>query len=77
VRDIAKSHVLTLHWVMRPATADDPVDGPIFRSDAVIRTALHAAASTEKPIRVIDDGQLLGVVDRAAILESIAGANPG
>jgi glycine betaine/proline transport system ATP-binding protein len=73
VRDIPKSHVLTLHWVMRPATAADPVDGPVFRSDTIIRTVLHAAAATEKPIRVIDDGQLLGVVDRASILESIAG----
>jgi glycine betaine/proline transport system ATP-binding protein len=73
VRDIPKSHVLTLHWVMRPVTADDPVDGPVFRSDVVIRTVLHAAAATEKPIRVVDDGQLVGVVDRAAILESIAG----
>jgi glycine betaine/proline transport system ATP-binding protein len=73
VRDIPKSHVLTLHWVMRPATPADPVDGPVFRSDTIIRTVLHAAAATEKPIRVIDDGQLLGVVDRASILESIAG----
>ena len=77
VRDIPKSHVLTLHWVMRPVTPDDPVDGPVFRSDAVIRTALHAAAATDKPIRVVDDGQLLGVVDRAAILESIAGEPEG
>jgi glycine betaine/proline transport system ATP-binding protein len=58
---------------MRPVTVDDPVDGPVFRSDVVIRTVLHAAAATEKPIRVVDDGQLVGVVDRAAILESIAG----
>ena len=33
VRDIPKSHVLTLRWVMRPATPDDPVDGPVFPSD--------------------------------------------
>src|SRR6185503_16334253 len=59
VRDIPKSHVLTLRWVMRPATADDPLDGPVFRSDTVIRTAVHAVASSEKPIRVVDDGQLL------------------
>jgi glycine betaine/proline transport system ATP-binding protein len=76
VRDIPKSHVLTLRWVMRPPIADDPVDGPVFPSTAVIRTALHAAASTPKPIRVVDDGQLVGMVDRAAILESIAGAEP-
>jgi glycine betaine/proline transport system ATP-binding protein len=73
VRDIPKSHVLTLRWVMRPATAADPVDGPVFPSDAVIRTAVHAAAATEKPIRVVDDGKLVGVVDRSAILETIAG----
>jgi len=73
VRDIPKAHVLTLRWVMRPTTSDDELDGPVFRSNAVIRTALHAAAATEKPIRVVDNGQLLGVVDRAAILESVAG----
>ena len=75
VRDIPKSHVLTLKWVMRPVTAEDPVDGPVFSPDAVIRSALHAAAATAKPIRVVDDGQLLGVVDRAAILETIAGVD--
>jgi glycine betaine/proline transport system ATP-binding protein len=73
VRDIPKSHVLTLRWVMRPPTPDDALDGPIFRSDTVIRTAVHAVAASEKPIRVIDDGQLLGVVDRAHVLEAIAG----
>jgi glycine betaine/proline transport system ATP-binding protein len=74
VSDVSKSDVLTLRWVMRPSTADDPVDGPAFPATAVIRDCLHAAASTEKPIRVVDDGQLLGVVDRAQILEAVAGS---
>ncbi|HET7702916.1 MAG TPA: betaine/proline/choline family ABC transporter ATP-binding protein [Candidatus Limnocylindrales bacterium] len=73
VRDIPKSHVLTLRWVMRKPTPDDPVDGPVFPSSAVIRSVIHAAAGTEKPIRCVDEGRLVGVVDRAAILESIAG----
>jgi ABC-type proline/glycine betaine transport system ATPase subunit len=73
VRDIPKSHVLTLRWVMRPATPDDPTDGPLFPSTAVIRTVIHAAAASEKPIRVVDNGELVGVVDRASILESVAG----
>ena len=76
VRDIPKSHVLTLRWVMRPVTADDPVDGPVFPSTAVIRTVIHAAAASDKPIRVVDDGQLVGVVDRAHILEAIGGVDP-
>ena len=75
VRDIPKAHVLTLQWVMRPATADDPLDGPVFPSTAVIRTVVHAAAATDKPIRVVDDGRLVGMVDRADILETIGGAD--
>jgi len=43
----------------------------------VIRDTLHVAAATDKPIRVVDGGTLLGVVDRAAILESIAGVGAG
>jgi hypothetical protein len=39
----------------------------------VIRTVIHAAAASDKPIRVVDDGKLVGVVDRAHILESVAG----
>jgi glycine betaine/proline transport system ATP-binding protein len=73
VRDIPKSHVLTLRWVMRAVTAADPIDGPVFPSTAVIRTAVHAAATTDKPIRVVDDGKLVGVVDRSQILEAVAG----
>ena len=76
VRDVPKSHVLTLRWVMRPVTDDDPLDGPEFPADAIIRTALHAATETEKPLRVMEDGQLIGVVDRAHILGAMAGVSP-
>ncbi len=76
VRDVPKSHVLTLRWVMRPVTDADPLDGPEFPADAIIRTALHAATETEKPLRVMEDGQLIGVVDRAHILGAMAGVSP-
>ena len=58
VSDVPKSHVLTLRWVMRPLQPDDPVDGPSFPPSTVIRDCLHAAAGTEKPIRVLDDGMI-------------------
>ena len=77
VHDVAKANILTLRWVMRPVEPGDPLDGPQFPAATVIRDALHVAAATDKPIRVVDGGTLLGVVDRAAILESIAGADPG
>jgi glycine betaine/proline transport system ATP-binding protein len=59
---------------MRPATPDDPLDGPQFPATTLIRDALHVAAATDKPIRVVDGGVLAGVVDRAQILEAVAGS---
>jgi glycine betaine/proline transport system ATP-binding protein len=73
VRDVSKANVLTLRWIMRDARPDDPVDGPEFPATTIIRDALHAAAATEKPIRVVADGALLGMVDRPRILEAVAG----
>jgi glycine betaine/proline transport system ATP-binding protein len=73
VQDVPKSRVLTLRWIARPATPDDDMTGPAFPSTAIIRTVVHAAAASDRPIRVVDDGQLVGLVDRASILEAIAG----
>ena len=75
VRDVPKSHVLTLRWVMRDPTPDDALDGPAFPSSTVIRAAVHVAAATDKPIRVLDGDRLIGVVDRRQILIAIAGAD--
>ncbi len=74
VRDVPKSHVLTLRWVMRDPTPDDELDGPSFPADTVIRTAVHVAAATDKPIRVLEGDRLVGVVDRGQILTAIAGS---
>src|SRR6476469_1736710 len=53
VRDVPKSHVLTLRWIMRQPRPEDALDGPEFSSSAIIRSALHVAAGTSKPIRVV------------------------
>jgi glycine betaine/proline transport system ATP-binding protein len=73
VQDVPKSRVLTLRWIARPATPDDDLTGPAFPSTAVIRTVVHAAVASDKPIRVVDDGKLVGLVDRVQILNAIAG----
>ena len=73
VRDLPKSHVLTLRWVMRDPTAEDELDGPDLPPATIIRSAVHAATASDKPIRVVENGTLLGVVDRADILQAIAG----
>jgi glycine betaine/proline transport system ATP-binding protein len=74
VSDIPRSHILTLRWIMRDVESTDPLDGPEFPPTAVIRTCLTAATSTEKPLRVVEDGRLVGVVDRSQILLAMAAA---
>ncbi len=76
VQDVPKSYVLTLGWIMREVRPDDALDGPEFPSTAVIRTAVHAAATSDHPIRIVDDGKLVGMVDRGMILSAIAGTEP-
>ncbi len=76
VQDVPKSYVLTLGWVKRPVRPDDPLDGPEMASSATIRSAVHVAAGTDRPIRVVDDGALVGMVDRVQILSAIAGVGP-
>lgn len=71
VRDVPKSHVLTLRWIMRQPAPGEALDGPEFPASAVIRTALRAATETEKPLRVVDDGRVVGVVDRVRILAAM------
>jgi glycine betaine/proline transport system ATP-binding protein len=73
VRDVPKSHVLTLRWVMRAATPEDRMDGPVFPADALIRSVIHASVDSDRPIRVVEGDRLIGVVDRVQILASIAG----
>jgi glycine betaine/proline transport system ATP-binding protein len=74
VRDVPKSHVLTLRWVMRPARPDDRLDGPAFPPTTIIRHVIHAAVDSDRPIRVVEGDKLVGVVDRTQILASVAGA---
>jgi glycine betaine/proline transport system ATP-binding protein len=72
VSDVPKSHVLTLRWIMRDPVTTDQLDGPEFAPETVIRSCLEVAAATDRPIRVVADGTLLGVVDRTRILAAIS-----
>ncbi len=72
VREVPRSRVLTLRWIMRPAHADDQMDGPEFGPDVVVGEAVRAVLEAERPIKVVQDGTLLGVVGNAEILAVVA-----
>ena len=73
VQDVPKSHVLTLRWVMRDPTPDDPARRPGVPARHDHPDAVHAAAATDKPIRVVEDGRLARGRRPAQILTAIAG----
>ena len=74
VRDIPRSNVLTLRWIMRDARPDEVADGPEAPVTTVVRDIVDVVAGTDRAVRVIEDGKVVGVVDRISVLESIATA---
>jgi glycine betaine/proline transport system ATP-binding protein len=75
VQDVPRSHVLTLKWIMRDRRDDDPLDGPELGPDVVVREATRAVLAAEKPVKVVKDGELLGIVGDEEILAVIAGGS--
>ena len=73
VRDVPRSHVLTLRWIMRPPEPGEETDGPMLDVTTTVRDAVPVLAATEKPVRATRDGHVVGVVDRVAVLSAIAG----
>jgi glycine betaine/proline transport system ATP-binding protein len=69
--EVPRSHVLTLRWVMRDPRPDDSAEGPVMTSDTIVRQAARAALASEHPVRVVDDGELVGIVDDDAILRVV------
>ncbi|MCW2766469.1 MAG: glycine/betaine transporter ATP-binding protein [Nocardioides sp.] len=69
--EVPRSHVLTLKWVMREPRPGDSLDGPEMTSDTIVREAAQAALASEHPVRVIEDGKLVGIVDDDAILRVV------
>ncbi|GIH74908.1 quaternary amine ABC transporter ATP-binding protein [Planobispora longispora] len=74
VRDVPRSEVLSLRWICRSPGGDERLDGPALPARTIIRDAVPAALESDAPIRVVEDDELLGVVDRRDILASLAGA---
>jgi glycine betaine/proline transport system ATP-binding protein len=71
VSDVPKSHVLTIRWLMRDVRDGEPLDGPELDPDVIVRDAARVVLSSTAPVRVVRDGELLGVVDDDAILRVI------
>ena len=71
VSDVPRSHVLTLKWVMRDPRPEDDLTGPTMECDTIVRKAAKAVLASAQPVRVMQDGQMVGVVDDEEILRVV------
>ena len=56
---------------MRQPRSGEPMTGPEMAPDTIVRDAARRVIDAEDPVRVVDNGQLLGVVDQDDILRVI------
>ncbi len=72
VRDIPRTHVLTLRWIMRDPRPGEETGGPELEVTTTVQNAVPIAASTDGPIRAVENGRCVGIVDRVSILHAMA-----
>jgi glycine betaine/proline transport system ATP-binding protein len=73
IRDIPRTHVLTLRWIMRdPEPGEESAGGPELPVSTTLKDAVPVVASTDQPVRAVKDGRVVGIVDRVAVLRAMA-----
>jgi glycine betaine/proline transport system ATP-binding protein len=73
LRDIPKSHVLTLETIARPLRDGESGDGPAVDGDIIIKEATPTIIASVAPVRVMRDGAVAGYVGSDDVLSLIAG----
>ncbi len=77
VRDIPRTHVLTLRWIMRDPKPGEETGGPELDVKTKVKDAVPMAAATDGPVRAVEDGRCVGIVDRVSILKAMADGPDG
>jgi glycine betaine/proline transport system ATP-binding protein len=72
VRDIPRTHVLTLRWIMRAPRPGEDNEGPKLDVGTTVQDAVPVVAATNGPVRAVENGRTVGVVDRETVLNAMA-----
>jgi glycine betaine/proline transport system ATP-binding protein len=72
VRDIPRANVLTLRWIMRDAQSGEEREGPELDVGTTVQDAVPVVAATDGTVRAVENGRVVGVVDREAVLHAMA-----
>jgi glycine betaine/proline transport system ATP-binding protein len=71
-RDVPRTHVLTARSIMSPVSAGDGrTYGPDVRADTIVQELIPVVARRDEVLRVIDGEEVVGVVDREAVMSAL------
>jgi glycine betaine/proline transport system ATP-binding protein len=73
VRDIPRTHVLTLRWIMRDPRPGEESAGPELDVGTTVKDAVEVVAASACSVRAVENGRVVGIVDREAVLHAVAG----
>ena len=70
-KDVPRAHVLTARAIMRPANGLGSADGPVVGPATVVQELIPMVAEADRTIRVVDGEELVGLVDRSAVMTAL------
>ncbi|HEV8563598.1 MAG TPA: glycine betaine/L-proline ABC transporter ATP-binding protein [Actinomycetota bacterium] len=70
-RDVPRAHVLTARSIMAPPNGLGHVDGPSVTPETVVQDMIAIVAESDLTIRVVEGDQVIGLVDRAAVMQAL------
>jgi len=73
VREVPRADVLTVRWIVRPAEPGESVESDPLPAGTVIRDAVARVLRADRPVPVVGDGELIGVVDVERLLPALIG----
>ncbi len=74
VQDFPKSQVLTLRWIARKPELNEVLTGPILPPTVTVHNSMRQIVESSVPIRVMENGHLLGVVTAQDMLSVVSGS---
>jgi len=70
-KDVPRAHVLTARAIMKPVNGHGSVEGPAVSPATVVQDLIPMVADAERTIRVVDGDDLVGLVDRSAVMTAL------
>jgi glycine betaine/proline transport system ATP-binding protein len=70
-RDVPRAHVLTARAIMRPPDGEAIAGAPSVPAATVVQDLIPIVADADVVIRVVEAGNVVGVVDRSAVMAAL------